>query len=163
VVFLAPVPESGPSQAITPYLQKYLYFFEFTPNWNFFAPDPGPPPIFADYELMDHDGNVVKTGHWPESPNPYFFTDRQSRRVAMARFVIATAENEERVMVPWLCRERGDHGEDVSSVRLWKTAFKVPTLDEFKSKERKPASDDRIRILVSRSFCEAPKRVAENR
>jgi hypothetical protein len=163
VVLLSPVPESGPAKAITPYLQKYLYFFEFTPNWNFFAPDPGPPPIFADYELLDRDGRVVKTGHWPESPNPYFFTDRQSRRVAMARFVIATPENEERVMLPWLCRTKGEHGEDVNSVRLWRTAYKVPTLEEFKSKERKPASEEHVRFLVSLNFCDKPKTVAENK
>ncbi|HUP56287.1 MAG TPA: hypothetical protein VM598_02465 [Bdellovibrionota bacterium] len=159
IVFLAPIPESKPARAIAPIFQRYINFFEFSPNWNFFAPDPGPPPIFSEYELLDREGNSVGVGTWPEHPNPYFLTDRQSRRVAMARFVISTPENQERIMVPWLCRsKKGDHGEEVSSVRLWKSMIKVPTLEEFHARERKPASEERTRLLVSRNFCDRGKR-----
>jgi hypothetical protein len=152
IVFIAPVPESAPARAVGNSIERYMNFFEFTTRWSFFAPDPGSPPMFAEYELLDRAGNGIGVGKWPEEQASYFFADRQFRRVVMNSYFVNLPEASERLLVPWLCRtKKGDHGETVNAVRLWKSVAKLQTREQVASGERRPAEE--VRQPLSLEFC----------
>ena len=133
-------------------IEPYVNFFELVASWNFFAPDPGPPPVYLEYELLDASGETVERGRWPDMKDPYFFRERQNRRIAAARFMIGTDLRAEKMMVPYLCKEH----PQTHSVRLWKTQYTIPGLNEVESGARAIGDDVGVgHQSISHSFCDS--------
>src|SRR6476469_7797231 len=78
-VVLAPNCQTYLGKVAAPLFEPYLNFFEFMASWSFFAPDPGPPPVFIEWESVDKNSTTLESNRWPILPNPYFFRERQNR------------------------------------------------------------------------------------
>jgi hypothetical protein len=132
------------------WLQPYVHALELTPQWNFFAPDPGPPPIFVEWELEDEKGEAIGKGSLPERWDPYLLRERQNRRIALTRFLVLSDSRTERVMLSYLCRRH----PEASAVTLWRTVYSTPSLTAVASGERKIGDEVGMqRRWVSHSFC----------
>jgi hypothetical protein len=101
-VVLFPVSDSPMGARLTSWVQPYVLTFELTNNWNFFSPNPSP-PIYIEYELLGEAGEPVRSGRWPEPQDPYFWRDRQTRRITATDFMIGTEIRAEKMMVAYLC------------------------------------------------------------
>lgn len=122
----------------------YVTFLEFASQWGFFAPDPGPPPVFIEYEFVGDGGGTIGSGTWPEKKDPYWLRERQNRRIAVARFLIANNDRIEKTMGQYLCREN----PAARSVRLWKSIYGIPRLDDV-ARGKRAIGDG---VEVKRSF-----------
>ncbi len=133
-----------------PWIEPYVNFFEFVTQWGFFAPEPGPPPLFIEYELVDQEGKSIEVGRWPEIPDPYFLRERQNRKVNVVRFMATATGRAEMMMAPYFCKQN----PKVSSVRLWRLYYNLPSLEQaaagVKSASEGVKSD---RYSISNSFC----------
>jgi hypothetical protein len=152
VVFIGPNKETYHGLLFAPVLEPAFNALEFGPNWSFFAPDPGPAPIRLEWEIVDDNDQVVRTGYFPEEGYPYFINERQTRRVALARFFYFSDERHLNVWSSWICRSN----PDANSVRLWKAIGKIPNLFKVQAGEEKietPVYDERT--SVGNIFCHA--------
>lgn len=153
VVLIGPNKETYHGLLFAPVLEPAFNALEFGPNWSFFAPDPGPAPIRLEWEILDENDNVVRTGHFPETGYPFFVNERQTRRVALARFFFFSDERHLNVWSSWVCRSN----PDANSVRLWKAEGKIPNL--FKVQSGEEAIEGPVfgeRKSVGNVFCHAP-------
>lgn len=133
------------------FAEPYMNFFELSSRWSFFAPDPGPPPFYIEYELLDQDGNSIAKSTFPEKESPYFLRERQNRRIAAARFMVGADERTHEGMAPYLCRSRAG----VHSVRLWRVQEAIPALRDVARGEKEITTGDEIgRRWVAHSYCE---------
>lgn len=124
VVFVAPNRGTYHGSLLLPVMEWALNGLEFGSSWSFFAPDPGPAPVRLEWEILDERGAVTRIGHFPESGYPYFINERQTRRVALARFFYFSDERHLNVWSSWLCRSN----PDAEGVRLWKAEGTIPNL-----------------------------------
>jgi hypothetical protein len=132
-------------------VEPYVNALELASSWSFFAPDPGPPPIFVEWQLENKKGEMIEKGRWPDSPDPYFLRERQNRRIATARFMAMSDERTEQVLLPYLCRTR----PQAFSVKLWRTVYTLPSLTDVVKGKRKIGDDVGMdRRWVSQSFCD---------
>lgn len=140
-------------ERLTRFARPYIMGLELTNNWNFFSPNPAP-PIFIDYELLDDKANVLSDGRWPEPKDPFFWRDRQTRRITATDFMIAGEVRAEKMMVAYFCN--GNHkGLKPHSVSLWRVAETVPAADEVAAGKRSLGDGKGTeRKFVSRTFCE---------
>jgi len=107
-------------------VEPYANFLGINSTWNFFAPEPGPPPVFVEYEAVDSTGGQMSRGFWPLPQSPYFWRERQNRRIALARYMLGEPVRAERLMGVYLCRRNpGAH-----AVRMWRTMYDVASLPE---------------------------------
>ncbi len=58
---------------LKPYFMPYWQLLEFGSEWNFFAPEPGPAPLFLKYEIYDSNGILSSTDQLPHYPDDFFF------------------------------------------------------------------------------------------
>lgn len=150
-IILAPNRESHLTTWSAPVIEPYLDVLSLSATWNFFAPDPGPPPIFLEWELLDQKGGPVELGRVPAQQSPYFLRERQNRRLVSTRFMIFSNDRIEGIMVPYLCRD----SKSVHSVRLWRVMHSIPSLSEVAEGKRKIGDEKNTdRRLVSHSYCE---------
>ncbi len=146
-----------------PLVEPYVHFFELAARWNYFAPDPGPPPVFIEWELVDQDSHVFELGRMPKDLiNPYFFTDRQTRRVSVVKFMVSDDFYSEHMLVPYLCAKNspqyGRNDNKIHSVKLSKVMYTLPTLVDVKNKVRKIGDEvGMIRQEIGRTFCSGEK------
>lgn len=155
VVVIGPNKETYHGFLFAPILEPAFNAFEFGPNWSFFAPDPGPAPVRLEWEILDEKDNVTRTGFFPEDGYPYFINERQTRRVALARFFFFSDERHLNVWSSWVCRSN----PDANSVRLWKAEGKIPNL--FKVQSGEEAIEAPVfgeRKAVGNVFCHAPSK-----
>lgn len=131
VVTIGPNKETYPGYLLSPILEPAFNALEFGANWSFFAPDPGPVPLRLEWEIMDEKDRVIRTGYFPEGGYPYFINERQTRRVALARFFHFSDDRHLNVWSSWVCRSN----PDANSVRLWKAEGKIPNLFKVQSGE----------------------------
>jgi hypothetical protein len=134
-VLLAPNSQNYLGSRAAPLINPYISFFEIASQWGFFAPDPGPPPIFVEYELVGAEGNATGSGTWPERKDPYFLRERQNRRIAVTRFAMAGPQRIERTLGPYFCRKH----PEAKSVRLWTVVDEIPNLHDVAAGKRKIA------------------------
>lgn len=151
VIAFVPNAQNYLGMKLAPVIGPYANFFELTNAWSFFAPEPGPPPVFIEYELLSRAGDSLRNGLWPDLNEKLIFRDRLNRRIAVAEYMISSEQRAEKMMAPYLCSRNPDAG----SVRLWRVAYGLPGFNEV-AKGGKPLRDEsRIeRHLVSHNFCE---------
>lgn len=150
-VLVAPNKDTYLGHRVAKGVEPYVNFLGLSSPWNFFAPDPGPPPLFLEWEVLDRLGKPVSHGRWPELPDPFFLRERQNRRIAFARFLVMSSAHAEQVMRPYLCKSV----ENADSVRLWRVVYTIPNLYDVADGKRRIGDDTgATRTWVSHSFCE---------
>ena len=150
-IVLAPHPQSYLTGRALPVIGPYIKFFEFATSWGFFAPDPGPPPIFMEYELFGKTGTEIGRGRWPDYPDPYFFEDRQMRRIQYARFLLQQYSRVEKGFVPYLCKLN----PAAASIRLWRVSYPIPSAEDVVQGKREIGDQKTLeREAISRVFCD---------
>ena len=149
-VILAPNSQSYLGTTVAGVVEPYINFLELTNSWSFFAPDPGPPPVFLQFEVFDKSGASLGRGRWPDFPDTFFLRERQNRRVAAAEFMMVSGLRSERMMVPYLCgKTPGAH-----SVSLHKSHIPIPTIWDVRDGKAKLGDEDTLeRTLISHNFC----------
>ncbi len=149
-LIVAPQRDSSIGRLLGTFIDPYTQFLELEVSWSFFAPEPGPPPLYIEWETLSDSGEVLAQGRLPESQDPYWIRERQNRRILLARFMAQTDQRTEGVMLPFLCRTH----RDARSVRLWRVQYTIPGMREVASGDRR-IGDDRNseRRLASHSFC----------
>ena len=145
--------------------EPYLKVFEFMTSWSFFAPDPGPPPMYLEWELLDSQGNSLELTRWPTDPSPFFFRERQNRRLASVRFMLAEDARAEKMMIPYLCHTH----PEANVVRLWRIVF-PPTVQSPTMPSDTPSSSLLAtkngkfdRHWIAHGFCETEQATKNSR
>jgi len=105
-------------------LEPYVNFLEMDAIWSFFAPEPGPPPVFVEYEALDASGGQLSRGFWPEPESRYFWRERQNRRIALGRYMTSAPQRADRLMGVFLCRRN----PKAQAIRMWTTMYQVASL-----------------------------------
>ena len=153
-ILIAPNNQTYLGLQARPYIEPYLNSLELVSSWNFFAPDPGPPPMFIEYELEDAKGESVSKGRFPEFPDPFFFRERQNRLVAAAHFMIGAEGRVEKTLIPYLCANH----PDAYSVRAWSLMYSIPSLQDVADGKRKIGDEiGTERKAIGHTFCEGRK------
>lgn len=131
-------------------IYPYVSFLEVASQWGFFAPDPGPPPVFIEYDAIGESGASIATGFWPDKKDPFWLRERQNRRIAVARFLMASNERIEKMMGQYFCRV----SPKARSVRMWKIVQTIPSLhDVAQGKRRIDDATEVSRKFVSQHLC----------
>jgi len=151
IVLLVPNGQGFLGRKISPWVEPYVNFFEFTNVWSFFAPEPGPPPVYIEYELIHrHDGSS-QFGKWPSVRSPYSLRERQNRKIAAAEFMMSSELRAEKMMTHYLCKQN----PTVGSIRLWRVMYSIPEFRDVAEGKRSIGDEVQMeRKLVSHSFCE---------
>jgi hypothetical protein len=132
-------------------IQPYVNVFELSSGWSFFAPEPGPPPVYIEWEKLAKDGRLIETGRWPDVKDPYFFRDRQNRRIAAARYMINGDSRADRMLTPYLCAQE----PKAHAIRLWRLVAGIPGLFEVTGGTRTIYDEKALeRNALSMSFCD---------
>lgn len=149
-VILTPNSQSYLGASASGVVDPYISFLELSNTWSFFAPDPGPPPVFLEYEIFDKHGATLSKGRWPDFPDPYFLRERQNRRVAAAEFMILAGVRSERMMVPYLCA----NAPEAHSVSLHQCHIPIPSLWDVRDGKATLGDESKLeRTLISHNFC----------
>lgn len=130
----------------------YVKFLGLAANWRFFAPEPGPPPLFVEYELTNAQGEVLFKGRMPEFKDPFFLHDRQNRRLASVMFMSQSPARIEKMLVPYLC---GSH-PGTKSVRVSILSYPIPDLTDVASGKKKVQIQEEVgfdRKEISTDLC----------
>lgn len=134
------------------WIDAYLAPLGLLSTWSFFAPEPGPSPMFLDWEAEDTKGTVTFKGTFPDLNESRLFAESRSRLMAAAYFMIGADDRAERMLVPYLCKKLGPKAE---RIRLYRRIQKIPSITEVlegKATEYNP--DDFERNWISTTFCE---------
>jgi hypothetical protein len=132
------------SQRLSPWISPYAKTLGFVGNWGFFAPNPGPPPTYLEWETTDANGKTLSSGIYPETSS-YFSAEGVVRREASVAFMLAENGRAGQMMTPYLCQ--GD--PRTFAVRLTWVFHPIPSIQEAAAGksihdesliERKPAS-----------------------
>ena len=131
-IMLGPNEQSYLGSRVTRVMTPYFNVFEFAVRWGFFAPTPGPPPVFIEYEALGEGGKTIKAGSWPERTETFFLRERINRRLSVARFLMNSNERTERMMGPYYCRLY----PEAQSVRLWRMVETTPAMEDVLGRRR---------------------------
>jgi len=150
-IVLAPNSQTYLGYQAARWVEPYVNFFELVSSWNFFAPEPGPPPVFVEWEVLDRAGKRIDHDRMPDERDPFLLRERQNRRIAAARFMVYNEVRAERMMVSFLC------GRDprAFSVKLWRAVDTIPGLKEVRDGKRRIGDEEgRQRKWISHTFCD---------
>jgi hypothetical protein len=127
-------------------------------TWSFFAPEPGPPPIYIEYELFDHTGNLLRKSTYPDPQEKLFFSDRVLRRGASTQFLLSHPNYVLAMLVPYFC----NLDSNVGSVRLNSVVYGIPSIQEVADGTRSIGDEaDLHRKSLGFDFCpDVPKKAA---
>lgn len=154
VVVVTPNKETYFGQLVAPIVEPYINFFELASSWNFFAPDPGPPPLYLEWELLGKSNAIIGTGAFPEKADPFWIRERQNRRIALARFLFYSDERHLKVWGDYLCRSNAE----IEGVRLWKNLHSIPNLFDVQKGVRRIGDEEGSqRTSVGTHFCHRPE------
>lgn len=131
-VILAPNSQTYVGQMSEKIVGPYVSSLELASQWGFFAPDPGPPPVFIEYELVGAGGDSLRGGMWPEKKDPFWIRERQNRRISVARFIFASPDRLEKTLAPYFCKSN----PDAQAVRLWKIVQGMANLHDVAQGKR---------------------------
>jgi hypothetical protein len=149
-VALAPNSQTYLGLRSAPFVEAYLGTFEFMSTWGFFAPEPGPPPIYVEWTLLDKNGNSLQEDRFPPSPDTFFIRERQNRRNSIVRFLSVDDTRIEKTLIPYLCRQN----PGAVSVRTWRIAYSIPSPLEVTQQSRTlKDSVGQDKHWVGHSFC----------
>jgi hypothetical protein len=143
-VLIAPNPGSFLSQSLAFIYRPYLNALGLAHTWGFFAPEPVSPPMYIDYVIDRKNGGPVN-GRFPDEVSPFFFRDRQNRRMSLSKFILSTDDNIKNMFVHYLCSQE----KDILSMNLWRVVGTQPSLQmvqEGKKKMTDPV-DFKIEVL----------------
>ena len=153
-VLLAPNAETHLGKRAAPIVEPYLDALGLSSSWSFFAPEPGPPPLYLEWEALGADGKLIEKRRWPDSPDPYFLRERQNRRIAFAGFLNSSDERARKVMGPYLCRTV----PGARLVKLWRLMQPIPSLTDVASGRRRIGDEvGSERRRVREYACESPQ------
>lgn len=134
------------------WVDAYLAPLGLLSTWGYFAPEPGSPPMFLDWEGENSRGDVVAFGSYPDPKANYFWNDRMNRRVTSIYFMIAADDRAERMLVPYFCNQLKEKG--VERLRLYRRLHKLPIMEDVKSGRVSAFNwDDFERHWISTTFC----------
>ena len=151
---LAPNQNAYLRARLSNWIDPYVNLFGIGSTWSFFAPEPGPPPIFIEYELFDKSGTSIEKGSWPEKSEKFLFHDRALRRGAAAQFMLMHPEYAPSMLIPYLCHAYP--GTD--SVRLWSVLYKVPGMKDVAEGKAKLGDEMTVdRKAITLDFCQGFK------
>lgn len=149
-ILIGPIRQSYVGERVGAWIDWYARPLGFAAGWSFYAPEPGPPPVFIEWEVLGSDNDLVSSGKWPEAPDPFWLRERQNRRIYMTAFMMASEVRAERMMLPYLCRTH----PQASAVRLWRAMHSIPPIWEVASGETRPGETQVAqRKWISHSFC----------
>ena len=154
VMVLTPNSENIFGTRLSPFVYNYASFMDFMSTWGFFAPDPGPPPTFLEWELMDKTGKMISHGNFPDFPNPFFLSDRQMRRESAVRYMLFNPNQAGRMWFSYLCK----NNPEANSVRLSLGLYPVPTMEDvITGKKHIGDRTDVSRTNIGLDFCEGKR------
>jgi hypothetical protein len=152
-ILLAPNKDTYLGYRVAAVVEPYVNFLELGSSWNFSAPDPGPPPVYVEWELIGKNEEQLARGQWPEGKDPFGLRERQNRRIAFARFMVFDDSRAQAVMVPYLCRQH----PEAYAVRVWRVMYSLPSLNDVATGKRRIGDDVGLdRRSVTHSLCERP-------
>lgn len=133
-----------------PVVEPYIRMLALASTWGFFAPDPGPPPVYIEYEALGADGSTLRSSRWPDDSKKPFARERRIWRVSMARTLANLPAGSEQILGPYLCSEN----PDAAMVRMWRVSFGMPTLLDVRDGRRAIGDEvDVDRRSVGLSYC----------
>lgn len=151
VVVISPNISTYLGSRLSPFIAAYAGVLGLGSTWSFFAPDPGPPPLFLEWEILGEHNSVTSSGQIPEKDSPFWLVERQNRRFILARILYNENGRHLIIMGNYLCRLYPQS----SGVRLWKSIYTIPTIEEVKSGKRRIGDDiGMLRTSVGTHFCE---------
>lgn len=150
VVLIAPNSSIESLRSPDSLFNRYVGNFALGPYWSFFAPEPGPPPIYLEWELENKLGQVIGRDMMPQPKSPYFFRDQQSRRIAFTSFVFADPTRLDAVMTSYICK----HNPEADAIRLYRSSDPIPTMLDVAEGRKLPGDEkERVRQTIAHSFC----------
>ena len=154
VLIVSPKRESYLGELLSPITDRYTQFLEILVPWSFFAPEPGPPPVYIEWEILGPGEGMVARGQIPEAQSPYWIRERQNKRIVFTRFLMGDEKRIEDVMVPYLCKLY----PAANSIRLWKVGHSVPSILDVQEGRRKIGDGEMLeRRMTQHSFCEGKR------
>jgi hypothetical protein len=136
------------SDRIRPLVLPYAKLMVMIGTWGFFAPDPGPPPTYLQWEALNKDGESISSGTYPEDAARLFWAERRLRRITSVRFMLQDPDRPLRMMLPYICHKI----PAANSVRIAVEVYPVPSFGDVtdgkgqlmdpKTMERKSAGYD---------------------
>jgi hypothetical protein len=150
-VVLTPHEQNYVSFASNFIFSPYVQFFELGSAWSYFAPDPGPPPVFIAWESYDAHGNELDSGRWPDLNDHPLLSERRVRRVALARFASPDDNRVVKMMLPYLC----GRSPGIRSVRIVRQVYPTVLLQEV-ADGRRSLMDEKVvdSHVVGLELCE---------
>ncbi|RYZ97412.1 MAG: hypothetical protein EOP11_22065 [Proteobacteria bacterium] len=144
-VFTAPNPSSYLTTALGFVYRPYTNYLGLAHTWGFFAPEPMAPPMFIDY-IIDRKGGGQISGRFPDEKDPFFFRDRQNRRLALSRYIMSTDDNIRNMFVRYQCIEQKGA---LDAIRLWRVTQTPPSLESVRQGDKKmtDTADYKIEVL----------------
>jgi len=133
-IALAPLGLNYIGHQLGPWLEPYLRSLQLASSWGFFAPDPGPPPIYIEYEVRNLSGHWVETFQWPARRDPYFLRERQIWRIAASRHLMNQANGMTQMFGPHICAKH----PSATQVRFYSVSEDVPALLDVQGGKRYP-------------------------
>lgn len=121
---------------LSTFLEPYANFLELSANWNFFAPQPGP-PLRLEFEAVDVERRQLAHDFWPDLDSPW-------RQTTLSHFVMKDSQGAERLAGNFFCHRT----PGASAIRLWRNTYGIPTLEDV-ARGRRRIGDD---VQVSRQF-----------
>jgi len=143
-VFLTPNPRSFLANAVSPIYRPYMNFLGLQHTWGFFAPEPLSPPLYIDY-VLDQKNAPAITGRFPSEKSPFFFRDRQNRRMSLAKFLASSEDHLRNMFMNHLCNQY----PETTQARLWRVTITQASLEMVRSGKKKITDpvDSKIEIL----------------
>ncbi|MCO5141833.1 MAG: hypothetical protein M9962_01940 [Oligoflexia bacterium] len=140
-VVTSPNQSSFLTQSLLEIYRPYMTTLGLFHSWGFFAPEPVSPPIYIDY-LLERKNGTTESKRFPNEVSPYFFRDRQNRRLTLSKFILTSDDSVKSTLVRYLCNTE----KDVSSVKIWRVMYQQPSLESVKSGKIKMTDSDKFHI-----------------
>jgi hypothetical protein len=152
-VIIGPNPASYLTQSLSFIYRPYLNFLGLAHTWGFFAPEPVSPPMYIEY-AADPKGEPPLRGRFPDEKSPFFFRDRQNRRMTMSRFILAYDDNVRNMFVRYLCLRH----PTMEELKLWRVVATQPSLIMVRSGEKRitDPAEHKIEVLGTYYCPEGP-------
>ncbi len=152
-IILAPNPTSYLTQSLATVYRPYTHFLGLGHTWGFFAPEPVSPPLYIDYIIERKDAAPI-SGRFPEEGDPYFFRDRQNRRMSLSKFILMVDDNIKNMFINYLCQQH----ENILSIKLWRVLTTQPSLAMVQSGEKKMTDPVETKIeVLGTYYCQEKK------
>lgn len=131
-VCLAPNRNAYLRARFSSFTDPYTNVMGLASTWSFFAPEPGPPPLYINYEFFDKKGASLRTGSWPDPKEKFFFSDRAFRRGAATQFILSRPDDAVNMLIPYFCHR----DSQIGSVRLWTSVYGIPSIEDVADGKR---------------------------